>query len=57
MFNFTNRLITEMPRLKNCWACGTVFLAVQDFFLGGGTTSAKDKHFLGGLGGMLPQKI
>ena len=51
-----NILVTEMPRLKNCWACD-ISSRCRTFKGGGGTTSAEGASFLGRSGGMLPYKF
>ena len=45
-------MLSEMPSLKNCWACDNSS-GSRTFKGGGGTTSAEGASFLGGSGGML----
>ena len=54
--NAAGLTIAEMPRLKNCWACG-ISSGSRTFKGGGGTRSAEGASFLGGLGACTPRNF
>ena len=49
-------ILSEMPRLKNCWACHISSWS-RTFKGGGGTTHAEGANFLGGLEAYSPRNF